>query len=213
MPAERFKLLVQRLGGHDVLRLAVDLQTVDVDAGAQIVEVVLIGGHHGLPDLTLGDLAVAKNGVDTIILLCDLTGQRHADGDGDALAQRAGGHIDAGDVFHFHMAGHMAVDAAEHLEILDREEAAQRQHRVHGGGAVALGHDEAVTAGVMRVLGIDAHFGKVQVRQHVHAAHRAARMAGGRVVHHLDAIKTRLCRVQLERLQFGLFHMNSFLCS
>ena len=38
-------------------------------------------------------------------------------------------------------------------------------------------------------------------------------IAGGRVVHHLDAIKTRLCRVQLERLQFGLFHMNSFLCS
>ena len=121
------------------------------------------------------------------------------------------------------MAGHMAVDAAEHLQIavnmpergqiLDREEAAQRQHRIYSGGAVALGHDEAVTAGVMRVLGIDAHFGKVQVRQHVHAAHRAARMAGGRVVHHLDAIKTRLCRVQLERLQFGLFHMNSFLCS
>ena len=133
VPTERLKLLVQRLGGHDVLRLAVDLQTVDVNAGAQIVKVVLIGGHHSLPDLTLGDLAVAKNGVDTIILLCDLTGQRHADSDGDALAQRAGRHIDAGDVFHFHMAGHMAVDTAEHLKILNREEAAQRQHRIYSG--------------------------------------------------------------------------------
>ena len=55
------------------------------------------------------------------------------DSDGDALAQRAGRHIDAGDVFHFHMAGHMAVDAAEHLKILNREEAAQRQHRIYSG--------------------------------------------------------------------------------
>ena len=38
-------------------------------------------------------------------------------------------------------------------------------------------------------------------------------MARGRGVHHLDAIKTRLGRVQFQRLQFGLFHMNSFLCS
>ena len=34
VPAEGLELLVQRLGGHDVLRLAVDLQTVDVNAGA-----------------------------------------------------------------------------------------------------------------------------------------------------------------------------------
>ena len=164
--------------------------------------------HHRFPDLTLGNFAVAQDRIDAVVLARDLAGQRHADGNGDALAQRAGGHIDAGDVFHFHMAGHMAVDAAEHLEILDREEAAQRQRRVNGGRAVALGHDEAVTLRVMRVLGIDVHLGKVQIRQHVHAAHRAARMAGSRVVYHLDTEKTRLGSGQLKFLPFGLFHMN-----
>ena len=94
---------------------------------------ILVGSHHGFPDLTLGNFAVAQDRIDAVVLARDLAGQRHADGNGDALAQRAGGHIDAGDVFHFHMAGHMAVDAAEHLKILNREEAAQRQHRIYSG--------------------------------------------------------------------------------
>ena len=57
------------------------------------------------------------------------------------------------------------------------------------------------------------HFSEVQIRQHVHAAQRTARMAGRRVMYHLDAKQTRLGSIQLKFLQFGLFHMNSFLCS
>ena len=139
----------------------------------------------------------------------DLAGQRHADGNGDALAQRAGRHIDAGDVFHFHMAGHMAVDAAEHLQLLDREEAAQRQHRIHGGRAVALGHDEAVTLRVMRVLGIDVHLGKVQIRQHVHAAHRAARMAGFCEIRHLHDVGPQLLCFFLLQCKFHFLILRS----
>ncbi len=48
---------------------------------------ILGSGHGGLPDLALGDLAVAQQGIDAVVLLCQLACQRHADGSGDALAQ------------------------------------------------------------------------------------------------------------------------------
>jgi len=170
VPAEGLELLVEGLGRHDVLGRAVDLQPVHIDAGAEIVEMILGGGHHGLPDLALGQLAVAKNGVDAVVLVGLLAGQRHAGRHGNALAQGAGGHVDAGIIVHLDVAGHVALDAAEHFEVFHGEEAAQRQHGVDGGRAVALGHHKPVAVGVLRVLGIDAHLGEIQIRQHVHAA-------------------------------------------
>ena len=56
------------------------------------------------------------------------------------------------------------------------------------------------------------HLAEVQIRQHIHAAQRAARMAGGCVMHHLHAQQTRSGGLQLQLLQFGFFHTFSFLC-
>ena len=173
---------------------------------------ILAGSHHGLPDLTLCHFAVAEDGVDAVILAGLLAGQRHADRRGDALTERARGHIDAGNVLHLDVAGHVAVDAAEHVQLLDREEAAQRQHRVQCRGAVALGHDETVTVGVLWVLGIDLHHVKIKIGQHVQTAHRSARMSGCRFIYHLHAQKARLCSLQPELLFLDVVHMNSFLC-
>jgi hypothetical protein len=49
----------------------------------------------------------------------DLLGQRHADGVGDALAQRAGGGLDAGGVAVFRVARGLAVQLAEVLQVVD----------------------------------------------------------------------------------------------
>ena len=70
--AERFELLVLRFGRHDVRRLAVDLEAVDVDDGAEVVEFILRGRHHCFPYLAFRDLAVAEDRVDTVILFVDL---------------------------------------------------------------------------------------------------------------------------------------------
>ena len=172
----------------------------------------LVGRHRRLPDLALGDLTVAQDGVDAEALLRLLAGQRHADGNGDALAQRAGGHIDAGVIVHLDVAGHVAVDAAEHLQVLDREEAAQREDRIERRGTMALGHDETVTVGVVRVLGVDAHLAEIEISQHVHAAERAARMAGRCVMHHFHGQQSGLRSRQFQLRQFGFFHVFPFLC-
>ena len=169
VPVEGGELLIERL---------VDLQAVDIDDGAEIVQMILRSGHGGFPDLALSDLTVAQQGIDTVVLLCKLSGQSHADCGGDALAQRAGGHVDALDMTHVGMAGVMALDGAEELQILLREEAAQGQHRVQSRRAVAFGQHKAVAVRILRVGRVDLHDVEVQRREDVHRGEAAADMAG-----------------------------------
>ena len=183
---ESAELVIQGLGGHNVAGFAVDLQTVHVHDGAQVVQMILVGGHKGFPHLTLGNLAVAQHSIDTIILVAQLTGQRHTDGGRDSLTQRAGGHIDTGNVLHFHVARHMTVDAAEHLQLFHGEEAAQCQRGIDGGRAVTLTHDEAVTLGITGVGGIDLHLVEIKSGQNIQTAQRTTGMAGGGLVDHLN---------------------------
>ena len=200
------ELLIQRLGGHNIAGAAVDLQAVDVHDGAEVIELILGSGHEGFPNLTFGHFAVAQDGIDAVILVLYLTGQSHADSNGDALTQRTGGHIDTVDMLHFHVTGHMAINAAEHLEFFDREEATQRENGIDSGRAMTLGHDEAVTVGVLGILRIHIHFVKIQSRQHVHAGHGAARMAGGCVIDHGNAQKSGFGSGQSQLLVGKLFH-------
>ena len=186
-------LLVQGLGGHDVSGLAVDLQAVHVDDGAEVVQVILGSCHEGLPDLALFDLAVAQDGVDTVVLLVHLAGQSHANSSGDALTQRAGGHVNALDVVHLSVAGHVAVNAAEELQILLGEEAALCQDGIQSGGAVTLGQDETVPVRVCGVLGIHVHHVEVQNSQSVHGGERTAQVTGCTVIDHVQAQKPSLC--------------------
>ena len=47
-------------------------------------------------------------------------GERHADGVGEALAERAGGRLDAGGVAVLGMAGGLGAELAEVLQLVDR---------------------------------------------------------------------------------------------
>ena len=110
------------------------------------------------------------------------------------------------DVVHFHVAGHVAVNAAEHLQVFHREEALQSQHRVQSGRAVTLGHDKSVTIGLAGIVDIHVHHIKVQSGQHVQAGQRAAGMAGSCTVNHFHSRQTGLGSVQCKGLAFGLIH-------
>ena len=141
--------------------------------------------HSGLPHLALLDLAVAQQGVYTVILLISLARQSHAHSGGDALAQGAGGHIHALDVAHLGMAGHFTLNGAEQLQILHGEKALQSQVGIERGGTVPLGQHEAVPVGVPGIGGINPHHMTVQGGNDVHGGQGAADVAGGRVVHHV----------------------------
>ena len=99
--AKGLYFLINRLGAHHIFAQTVDLQAVPVNDHAQVIQVVLVGKHHGLPNLALLDLTVAQKGVHpNIILAQELGALGHTAGGADALTQRAGAHIHAGHRVH-----------------------------------------------------------------------------------------------------------------
>ncbi len=107
-------------------------------------------------------------------------GDRHADRGGEALAERAGGRLDAERMAVFGMASGLRAELPEALDLLDRHVriAGQIEQRVEQHRAVAGRQHEAVPVGPMRVGGIEFEKLGEQHRRDVGHAHRHARMAG-----------------------------------
>src|SRR3546814_12623801 len=79
-------------------------------------------------------------------------GNRHADGIGDALAERAGGGLDASGNEILRMPRRLRLEMTEILQLLDRQVvAAQMQQRVEQHQAVPVRHDEAVAILQLRI--------------------------------------------------------------
>ena len=97
-------------------------EPVDVDDRDQVVEAGVAGVLEGLPHRALGELGVAAEDPDPEVgLLEPLAGERDPDRDRQALAERAGGDVDPGD-----LRGRVALQAGaelaegEQLLVVDR---------------------------------------------------------------------------------------------
>ena len=115
----------------------------------------------------------------------DALGQRKADRVGDALAERAGRRLDAVGVLVFGMAGGLAVDLAEPLQLVEGHvlvagqiEQAVQQHR-----GMAVRQHEAVAVEPMRIGRIELHEIPEQHGRDVGHAHRRAGMAALGLLH------------------------------
>ena len=97
-PAEGLELLVERLQRHDLLGRAVEAEVVAVDERREVGELVVAGGHGGLPHRALVALAVAEHAVGAVRVLLHPGAQGDADREREAVAQRAGRAVDAGDL-------------------------------------------------------------------------------------------------------------------
>ena len=150
------------------------------------------GGHVSLPDLTLLALAVADEGEDLRILAEVLGAQRHADGDGHALTERAGGSVHAGDLFRVGVALQDGVELAEVRILVAGDKALGGEHRVVAGGGVTLGEHEAVAVGVVRVLGVNAHVIEEDAGHQLHRGQRAAGVTAAGVGGHRDDVAPHL---------------------
>src|SRR5438094_6308202 len=70
-------------------------EAIDVEDGGEIRKSVEAGLVEPFPDRSLGQLAIARQRPDMVGELVELaTGERHAHGDRQPLAERAGGHVD-----------------------------------------------------------------------------------------------------------------------
>lgn len=76
--AESLELLVNRFRAGNFADRAVNLQAVEVDNQAEIIEVVVGCKHSSFPNLTLFNLAIAEQRVNTVVFVINLAGKRHA---------------------------------------------------------------------------------------------------------------------------------------
>ncbi len=134
-------------------------------------------GHARFPNDAFLQFAVAQHGVHVAGVAGVLRAQRHADRNGRALTQRAGGSVHAGALFLVGVALQNIVQLPEALKLLLVEEALFAQHGVQRRGGVALGQHQTVAGRVVRVLGIHLHQIIIQGDQNLRGGQGAAGMA------------------------------------
>jgi hypothetical protein len=159
--------------------------------------------HRRLPHLAFLDLAVAHDAVHAAGRAGQLEAERHAERDREALAERAGGRLDAGQRHAVRVALERAAELAQRDELALREVAGARHHRVEGGHRVALGEHDAVAIGPVRTPGVVPQPAEDDRHEQVDDRKRPARVAGAGVRQHPDDLHAA---GPGDRLQLGVRH-------
>ena len=173
---------------------AVDRDAVVVVADGQLAEAEVPGDRGGFLADALHHVAVGADRVGVVVhdliagpveaLGQEALGHRHADGVGDALAERPGGDLDAGDVAALGVAGRARAPLAEALQVLDRQvEAAQVRERVLQHARMPGAEHEAVAVAPGGVGWVEAQDVAVERVAERRERHRGAGMAGVRLLH------------------------------
>ena len=171
---------------------AVDRDAVVVEQHDQPAEPEMAGQRDRLLADAFHQAAVAGDDVGVVIddvaaeaLGHQPLGEREAHGIAQALAQRAGGGLDAAGMAVLGMAGGLAAELAEVLQLVERHVgvAGEMQQRIEQHRAVAGRQDEAVAVGPVRLRGVELHELGEQHRGDVGHAHRHAGMARVRLLH------------------------------
>ena len=169
VPAVCLEALEHVLGQHQV-GVAFDLDAVGVEDHGQVAELLVGGQGSGLAGDALLDVAFAADGPDLVVergiflrglrvkqTALETLAVGKADGGGEALTQRAGGHFDARGQAVLRVArGAGGRAATEALEVVQGHAVTgEVQLDVLGEGGVAAGKDEAITAfpvGIIRIV-------------------------------------------------------------
>ena len=153
-------------------------ETVDVDDRDQVAEARVSSVLERLPHRPLGHLGVAAEhpypevgGFETG------GGERDADRDGEALAERAGGDVDPGDLRR-RVALQAGAELAEGEQLLVVDRPRRLVERVEQRRGVALGEDEVVVRAVLGGGEVVAEVAREEHRHQVGGRHRGRRMAG-----------------------------------
>ena len=130
-------------------------------------------------------------------------GDRHAQRIGDALAERAGRHFDAGGRVDLGVPGAVRAEFAKRLDLLDRDAfvAGQVQQRIQQHRAVAVRQHDPVAVGPGRIGGVEFEMARIQRGRDFGHAERHALMAFAGTDDGVDRQEADRVR---ERWQIGL---------
>ena len=182
-------VLVGRVGNRD---RAVDRDVVVVPEDDELVELEVAGKRDGFLADAFHEAAVTRDHVGEVFhevgaeLVAQLAfGKCHADGIGNALAERAGRRFDAGGVAVFRVAGGPGAELAEILDLVDRDVFVARQieQRVEQHRAVTGRQHETVTVRPGRGLRVEGKKAGEKNRCDICCAHGQAGVTGVRLFH------------------------------
>ncbi len=193
---DRQRLPAEGLGARDVAvevpsdhRLARLAEPVDVDDRGQVVQAGVRRVLEGLPHRALGHLGVAAQAPHPVGQAVEpLAGQRHADRDRQALAERAGGDVGGRDPRR-RVAFEPRVEPAEREQLGVVDDPRGLEHRVVQRRRVALGEDQVVVGRIGQILRVHPQMAVEQHGHQVGGGHRrrgmarAGRRAGPHGVH------------------------------
>ncbi len=200
--------------------VALDADVVVVVEPDEVVEAQVTGEGGGLMGDAFLQIAVGDNGVDLVVadfkvvrvvnggvvLLAD----GEADGVAGARAQGPGGDLDALGVERLGMAGGLAVELAEALDLLHRDggKSGEVEEAVDEHRAVARGEDEAVAIRPLRIRRVNFEELRPEDGGEFGAAHRqagVARLRGLDGVEGQDADRVRREGLRVGGLEGGGF--------
>ncbi len=188
VPAVGFKAL-GGVVGIPVLDVTIDRDAVVVPEGDQLVELPGAGQRTGFVRNAFHHAAVAHEHIgvvvdDGVVGLVEFVGEnffrhRHADGIGNALAERTGGGFHAGRVAILGVTRRLGMQLTELLEVVHRQVVAgQVQQCVNQHRAMAVRQHKAVTVRPLGVGGVMAHMVIPQRFSDFRHAHGGTGVAG-----------------------------------
>src|ERR1017187_720067 len=177
-PAKATIALVQRLDVHHVLDPAVNLQTVAVNDGHQIVEFEVRCLHDRFPDIAFLLLAVAHDAEHRMLAAVEFASQSHADRNAETLSQRSAGDFDARQLQAVRMSLEWRIKLAQSNNVFDGKVSGEGEAKIQSGGFMPGRPDDAIAFVPIRIVGIVVGDLQVQGRNDVHDGERASGMAG-----------------------------------
>ena len=164
---ECLELLVDGIDVADVCYSSVDLKVVVVYDNAEVIEVVRSREHGSFPDLAFLEFTVSKESIYSVVLVTELSGERHACCCGKTLTERSRAHVYAGSLVHAGMSLQVRAELSESLKVFNGEESSVGKCRIVSGRSVALGKNKSVAVFLTGILGIDVHLLKIQICVHI----------------------------------------------
>ena len=157
-------------------------------------------GRGRLPGLALLAVAVGEHAEDVrgVVEAVEAQGERDAEAHREALAERAGGDLDAGGLVHVRVALEVRADLAQAHQVLEREVAVVGERGVLDRRGVALAEHEAVALGPLRVARIVAQDAVVERGEDVRRRQRRVEVAGLGDGEHPHALHAQHGRPALE---------------
>ena len=188
VPAEGAPFIGDGRDIHNVLDEAIELNAVVIDDGDDVIELVERAGHGGFPDLAFLNLAISEHAVRAGFAAIEAGNQPHADSEGEALAQGAGGGFEGMDEPDVGVALIDGAEFAEGVELVERRLgiAGLGHDGVEDRGGVTLRENEAIAIGQGGIVRIDAHLIEEELDEDFDRGEGSAGMAGLGSADHLD---------------------------